>query len=64
MWSLSWPLPPVASDPPKAPQAYGKRERATMILKIDDVIAAGKPKEAGPPKPGEKKEEESSSEID
>ncbi len=35
-----------------------------MILKIDDVIAAGKPKEAGPPKPGEKKEEESSSEID
>jgi len=40
-------------------------EAATMILKIDDVIAAGKPKEAGPPKPGEKKEEEeSSSEID
>jgi thermosome len=40
-------------------------EAATMILKIDDVIAAGKPKEVGPPKPGEKKEEEeSSSEID
>jgi len=35
-------------------------EAATMILKIDDVIAAGKPREAGPPKGPEKGEEEPS----
>jgi len=35
-------------------------EAATMILKIDDVIAAGKPREAGPPKGPERGEEEPS----
>jgi chaperonin GroEL (HSP60 family) len=40
-------------------------EAATMILKIDDVIAAGKTKEEGkPPKAPEKKEEEKTSEFD
>jgi chaperonin GroEL (HSP60 family) len=35
-------------------------EAATMILKIDDVIAAGKPREAGPPKPPSREGEEPS----
>jgi len=39
-------------------------EAATMILKIDDVIAAGKPREMGPPKPGKREEEEPSSEFE
>jgi len=40
-------------------------EAATMILKIDDVIAAGKTKEEGkPPKAPEKEEEERTSELD
>ena len=40
-------------------------EAVTMILKIDDVIAAGRPRELGPPRPGQKRgEEESSSEFE
>jgi thermosome len=40
-------------------------EAVTMILKIDDVIAAGRPREPGPPRPGQKRgEEESSSEFE
>lgn len=39
-------------------------EAATMILKIDDVIAAGKPREGPPSMPGKKEEEESSSEFE
>ena len=39
-------------------------EAATMILKIDDVIAAGKPREGPPSKPGKKEEEEPSSEFE
>jgi len=35
-------------------------EAATMILKIDDVIAAGKPREGPPSKPGKREEEEPS----
>jgi len=35
-------------------------EAVTMILKIDDVIAAGKPREAGPPKPPSREGEEPS----